>query len=188
MRKASWHETRESGNTGTVEVATRPEGSSMISGLTTFALATTAAVAMVVPGTTGERDEAQPRGENQQFHFWVTNRNNTAWNVQSANLKWGKWCDSDGQSPESPKPIPAKGEKVKAFCAQGRKGSPSGTEGEVKYVLATDSTKWFSVYFDVPVRGDNDMKPKESEDVAVGCKGFNGSGNVEKVTCKVWAG
>ena len=169
----------------------------MIGKFGTLTMIATATVAMAMSGAaasaapTAERvtyqDDAQPRGEAPQMHVWITNYNNTWLNVQSANNNYGKWCDSNGQKPESPRPIPPKADKYKAFCSQGRQNSPTGTEGEVTYVFANDSSKWFTIKWDVPYLGANSMSVNSAGGVVAQCEGFSSKGNVQKVHCKVGA-
>ncbi|MFC4852943.1 aegerolysin family protein [Actinophytocola glycyrrhizae] len=159
--------------------------------------AAVAAAACVIPVTTASatpaeqrthQHDVQPRTENLQFHLWLTNLNNDWLNVEYANNNWGKWCDSDGQQPEAPKPVPPNADEFKAFCSQGRQNSPSGTEGEVRYVFRNDPNKWFKIYWSVPWGSStNTMNIDSAKKVFIQCNGFAGSGKVEKVTCKVGA-
>jgi hypothetical protein len=159
--------------------------------------AAVAAASMVIPATMASAapagqgahsDDVGPRTENLQFHLWLTNLNNDWLNVDFANNYWGKWCDSDGQEPEAPKPVPPNAVNFKAFCSQGRQNSPSGTEGKVKYVFRNDSSKWFEIYWSVPWGSSaNEMKIDSANKVFIQCNDFKGSGKVEKVTCKVGA-
>lgn len=145
--------------------------------------ATTASAALAAEQGS-HRDDAQPRAENLQFHLRLTNFNNEWLNVDRANLAWGKWCEPDGAG--SPRRIPPFAQGEQAFCAQGRRSSASGTEGTVAYVFKDDSSKWFSIYFEVPWGGKtNKMDVKSADNVIIQCSGFTGSGKVEDVTCKV---
>jgi hypothetical protein len=147
---------------------------------------TTAAATPAAQGT--RQHDVQPRAENLQFHLWLTNLNNDWLNVEYANNNWGKWCDSDEQRPETPKPVAPNAEDAKSFCSQGRQNSPSGTEGEVKYVFRNDESKWFKIYWSVPWgSGTNTMTIDSARKVFIQCNGFTGGGKTEKVTCKVGA-
>jgi hypothetical protein len=159
----------------------------MVLAIATAALAVPVTTASATPADQGtQTDQVQPRTENLQFHLWLTNLNNDWLNVDHANNSWGKWCDSDGQKPEAPRPVPPNADTYKSLCSQGRENSPSGATGEVKYVFKNDPSKWFTISWNVPWGSStNEMGYTSAKKVFIQCNDFKGRGKVEKVTCKV---
>jgi Aegerolysin len=84
--------------------------------------------------------------ENMQCHMNVQNATGGTLNLTNSNLDWGKWADNP--------PTQIGNGSAATFEAQGRKGSATGTQGQVTYTFPDNQTS-FTINFDIPYSGAN---------------------------------
>jgi hypothetical protein len=123
--------------------------------------------------------------ENYKCHITIDNRTSHHLKLQKQDIPWGRFQ-------EGPERDLMPGVSKLAFVASGNPGVPAGTEGTVWYQLGDDANKTLTIYFDVPTNPlkDNTVNTDTSNPGLGAVRtGFNGKGNVEVCTLRVfWAG